>query len=262
MDNHLNNSVFVYIFKDHVKLLLFLWLFWINLLELQTKFTSEEITVNSDNNFIPIKCKNVTNQLTGHCYCPKTSVQFKSCLCQFNDGEENKKHNDYLCSCDHRLTKANLTKCECVSQEDSLTVNCSGISNTSIIKVGILIPFTIKGKTLHATYFSGIYYASAMFVARDDINQNKFLLPNHRFDLVWGDTECNKKKTTRLAMKMIEEQQVDALIGVGCDGCLEIAAIAGIFNIPMISNVRVMTFNIVIVPYMWCVARFGSICTI
>ena len=37
---------------------------------------------------------------------------------------------------------------------------------------------------------------------------------------MWGDTECNKKKTLRLAMKMIEEQQVDALIGVGCDSCL------------------------------------------
>ena len=111
------------------------------------------------------------------------------------------------------------------------------------------MPYTAEGKALPSSYHSGLYYASAMFVARDDINQNKFLLPNHRFDLVWGDTECNKKKTLRLAMKMFEEQQVHALIGVGCHSCLEIVAIAGIFNIPMISHVRVMTFNISIFPY-------------
>ena len=115
--------------------------------------------------------------------------------------------------------------------------------------MGILMPYTTEGKALLSTYHWGLSCASAMFVARDDINQNKFLLPNHRFDLVWGDTECNKKKTLRLAMKMIEEQQVDALIGVGCDSCLKIAAIAGIFNIPMISHVRVMTFNTFIVPF-------------
>ena len=80
-----------------------------------------------------------------------------------------------------------------------------------------------------------------MFVARDDINQDKFLLPNHGFDLVWGNTECNKRKTIKLAMKIIEEQQVDAIIGAGCDSCLATATIAGIYNVPMISHVRVMT---------------------
>ena len=173
-----------------------------------------------DNSCTPIKCTNVRNQLTGHCYCPKTGGEFKSCLCRFHDGEESKTYKDYLCICNHCPTKTNPINCKCVSQEDSLTVKCHGISNINIINMGILMPYTTEGKALLSTYHWGLSYASAMFVARDDINQNKFLLPNHRFDLVWGDTECNKKKTLRLAMKMIEEQQVDALIGVGCDSCL------------------------------------------
>ena len=42
-------------------------------------------------------------------------------------------------------------------------------------------------------------------------------------------------------MKMIGEQQVDAIIGVGCNSCLVTATIAGICNIPMISHVWVIT---------------------
>ena len=219
MDNHFNNNLSLFIFKGHVKLLLLAWSFWKNITELQTKFTIQ-ITVNIDNSCTPIKCTNVRNQLTEHCYCPKTGGEFKSCLCRFHDGEESKTYKDYLCICNHCPTKTNPINCKCVSQEDSLTVKCHGISNINIINMGILMPYTTEGKALLSTYHWGLSYASAMFVARDDINQNKFLLPNHRFDLVWGDTECNKKKTLRLAMKMIEEQQVDALIGVGCDSCL------------------------------------------
>ena len=58
------------------------WLFWINITELQTKFTSE-ITVNIDNSCTPIKCTNVRNQLTGHCYCPKTGGEFKIVYADF-----------------------------------------------------------------------------------------------------------------------------------------------------------------------------------
>lgn len=94
--------------------------------------------------------------------------------------------------------------------------------------------YTGKVNEFPSIYYSGPYYASAMFVARDDINKNSFLLPNHRFNLVWGNTECNKKKTVRLAIKMIEEQQVDPIIGVGCESCLKTVLIAGMYNIPMI----------------------------
>ena len=73
-----------------------------------------------------------------------------------------------------------------------------------------------------------------LFFTTDDINQNKFLLANHSSDLAWGNTECNKKKTVRLAIKMIEEQQVDPIIGVGCESCLKTVLIAGMYNIPMI----------------------------
>ena len=33
---------------------------------------------------------------------------------------------------------------------------------------------------------------------------------------------------------MIEEQQVDPIIGVGCKSCLKTVLIAGMYNIPMI----------------------------
>ena len=41
-------------------------------------------------------------------------------------------------------------------------------------------------------------------------------------------------------MKIIEERQVNAIIGVGCKSCLVTATIAGMYNIS-ISHVRVMT---------------------
>ena len=248
MDNYLNDNLLVFIIKDHVKLLLLSWLFWINLSELQAKYSREEIVVNNGNSCVPIKCTNVTNQLRGHCFCPKSDREFKSFLCQFHASEGSTNYEEYLCSCDHHPTETNTINCKCVSQKDSLTVKCDVTSNRNIIKVGILMSYTANEKVISSGYLLGLYYASAMFVARDDINQNKFLLPNHRFDLVWGDTECNKKKTVKLAMKMIEEQQVDAIIGVGCDGCLAIAAISGIYNIPMISHVRVTIFNISLFP--------------
>ena len=239
MDSCLNGNVAAFTFKDHVNILLLSWLFWINLTELQAQFVSE-VTVNIESRYFPIKCTYVSNQLTGHCYCPKADSKFMNFLCQCHIGEKNITYENYICSCQHNATKTNPINCNCTSPENSLTVKCNKISNKNIIKVGVLVPFTAGDSALPSTYLLGIYYASAMFVARDDINQNKFLLTNHSLDLVWGNTECNKKKTVRLAMKMIEEQQVDAIIGVGCDSCLVTATIAGIYNIPLISHVRVM----------------------
>ena len=133
-------------------------------------------------------------------------------------------------------TQTNHINCACKSPGKSLTVKCNVISNTNTTKVGVLIPFT----QIFSTYQLGYYYHSAVFFALDYINNSKFLLVKHSLGLVWGDTECNKNKTITLTMKMIKEQQVDAIIAVGCESCLETAAIAGSYNIPMLSTVRVI----------------------
>ena len=100
-----------------------------------------------------------------------------------------------------------------------MTVKCNISSGKDTIKLAVLIPHTLGSSNL-STYFSGDYYSSAMFIAKDDINQNKFLLKNELVDLVWCNTDCNKTKTIKLAMKMIEEYRVDAIVSVGCEGCL------------------------------------------
>ena len=87
--------------------------------------------------------------------------------------------------------------------QKSLMVKRSKTSNKNVIKLGVLLSFTAGDFALPSTYLIGIFYASTMFAARDDNNQKKFMLANHSLDLIWGNTECNKKKTVRLAMKMI-----------------------------------------------------------
>lgn len=99
-----------------------------------------------------------------------------------------------------------------------MTVKCTISSGKDTIKLGVLIPHTL-GSSNQSGYFSGAYYSSAVFIAKGDINQNKFLLKSKTVDLVWGSTDCNKTKTVKLAMKVIEEHHVDAIVGVGCEGC-------------------------------------------
>lgn len=193
--------------------------YWINLTELQAQFVSE-VTVNIKSRYFPIKCTYISNQLTGHCYCPKANVEFMNFLCQCHIGKKNKTYENYICSFQYNTAKDKAIHCKCTTPENSLRVKCNKTSNKNLTKVGVLIPFPADDSALPSAYLLGIYYAPAMFVARDDINQNKFLLANHSLDLVWGNTEYNKKITVRLAMKMIEEEQVDPIIGVGCESCL------------------------------------------
>ena len=113
----------------------------------------------------------------------------------------------------------NFNNCKCASLKDRLTVQCSVSSGKDTIKLGVLTPHTLGSANL-LPYYSGQHYSSAMFNAKDDINQNKFLLKNKTVDLVWGNTDCSETKTIKLAIKMIEQYHIDAIDGVGCKDCL------------------------------------------
>ena len=239
MDNYFDDNVSGFKFKsgDHSKLLLLLSLLWIRPSELQTKFTSK-IAPNNVNRYIPVKCTYAKNGSLGNCYSPKIDDKFKNFLYHCHADEKNKTYGSYFCSCVNDTTQTNHINCTCESPIDNkkYTVKCNVIPNANTIKVGILIPLThiVSGNQL------GYYYHSAVLFALDYINRSKFLLANHSLGLVWGDTECNINKTVALTMKMIEEQEVNAIIAVGCESCLETAAIAGSYNIPMLSTVRVI----------------------
>ena len=214
---------------------------WVNIYELQTTII-DEVKLNNDVKIYLVNCtyQSPMGSIV-YCTCPKSDANLGNFICQCYDNRGNRTYKQYTCSCVQATKKIDSNNCKCASLEDRLTVKCNILSGNDTIKLGILIPHTLGSSNL-SSYFSGRYYSSAMFIAKDDINQNKFLLKNRTVDLVWGNTDCNKSKTIKLAIKMIEEYHVDAIVGVGCEGCLSTAEIAGAYNIPMISHVRLMIF--------------------
>jgi len=185
---------------------------------------------------------NELSGLTGECVCAKYSRRFDSFVCKCKDNV-NSPEEQYICSCDKYTTDKILTDCRCINLKGSLeNLNCSLTSNTEYSKekgtilLGVLVPFNLGDAQL-TSYYSGKYYASAMFLALDDVNNNKDLLPNHKLELVWADTNCDWKKTIKLQLTMMKEQNVDAFIGGGCRACEATARNAGAENIPFISHV-------------------------
>ena len=98
--------------------------------------------------------------------------------------------------------------------------------------VGLLIPMTGAGYTK-----KGVYYASAISVAVDEINRQENLLPGNNISFIWNNTDCNdENKTIRALMYQMYEAKVSAIIGPGCN-CNTSARNAAAFNVPMISYV-------------------------
>jgi len=100
--------------------------------------------------------------------------------------------------------------------------------------VGLLIP-------MNKAYYDqkGIYYASAINIAMDDINRQENLLPGNNISFIWNDTDCeDESKTIRALMYQIYEAKVSAIIGPGCI-CNTSARNAAAFNVPMISYVSI-----------------------
>ena len=98
--------------------------------------------------------------------------------------------------------------------------------------VGLLIP-------MYKAYYlqKGVYYASAINIAMDEINRQENLLPGKNISFIWNITDCeDENKTIRALMYQIYEAKVSAIIGPGCT-CNTSARNAAAFNVPMISYV-------------------------
>ena len=98
--------------------------------------------------------------------------------------------------------------------------------------VGLLIPM------YNAFYLQkGLYYASAINIAIDEINRQEKLLPGKNISFIWNNTDCeDESKTIRALMYQIYEAKVSAIIGPGCT-CNTSARNAAAFNVPMVSYV-------------------------
>jgi len=80
--------------------------------------------------------------------------------------------------------------------------------------------------------------AAAMPIAVEDINNDPSLLPNHRLQFVFGNTNCSPNTALPLVMNFWAQQNrgVDAFIGGGCNRvCEYISLLAGKWNLPVIS---------------------------
>ena len=218
-----------------------LLLVWEIIYAVQTRIINK-VRLNNEVNLYPVNCtyQSPTGNII-YCTCLKLDANLNKFICQCYDSRANGTYKQYTCNCVQAAKEIDFNNCKCDSLKDHLTVQCSISSGKDTIKLGVLIPHTIGSANL-SPYYSGQYYSSAMFIAKDDINQDKFLLKNKTVDLVWGNTDCSETKTIKLAIKMIEQYHVDAIVGVGCEGCLSTATITGAYNIPMISHVRLMIF--------------------
>lgn len=208
-----------------------------NVTELNGVYPNELYLENSTNTY-HIKCTvEAKGNTTDYCECPSANIDLKNFICRYSTENFNRSSQNLICSC----MKTSPTNCTCVSTDLVITnVSCVYESKQNFIKLGVLLPYTLGNSDL-PKIFAGRNYAPAMYLAVEDINNNTYLLQNHKVDLVWGNTQCDLKNTVELTMKMIEEQKVDAIIGGGYEGCLLTAQIAAVKNIPMVSHVSVLT---------------------
>lgn len=95
-----------------------------------------------------------------------------------------------------------------------------------------------------SVFHSGQFYASAIAVAVEDINNNPDILPNNRLRYVWNksetNTNCSKDISTRIMLKQINLNTIDGIIGFP-QKCEAPASIASAVNLPLISLVRIYT---------------------
>lgn len=222
-----------------VNLISLVWLVLFNFVELHDILRNvtelngvypNELDFENSTNLYHVKCTVETNgNATDYCECASANIDLKNFICRSNS-------QNLICSC----MKTSPTNCTCVSTDLLITnVSCVYESKQNFIKLGVLLPYTLGNSDL-PKIFAGRNYAPAMYLAVEDINNNTYLLQNHKVDLVWGNTQCDLKNTIELTMKMIEEQKVDAIIGGGYAGCLLTAQVATAKNIPMVSHVSVL----------------------
>lgn len=110
---------------------------------------------------------------------------------------------------------------------------------TEEVKLGLLIPFK-RTDRLGNSFHRGEFYASAMSIAVEHINQRSDLLPGKYVTFIWNDTDCEEEKTLQAIVYQLT-QGVSAFIGPGCT-CNTSARMASSFNKTMISYVSSLLF--------------------
>lgn len=100
------------------------------------------------------------------------------------------------------------------------------------VKLGLLIPFK-RASRLGNYFHRGEFYASAMKIAVDNVNERLDLLPGQNLTFIWNDTDCEEFKTLQSLVYQLS-QGVSAFIGPGCT-CNTSARMAASFNKTMIS---------------------------
>ena len=107
------------------------------------------------------------------------------------------------------------------------------------ITLGFLVPFNLNGSYASgkAQLIPGKYFAAAISLAVEAVNNNSNLLPRQRINFIWNDTLCNEERSLR---ELTEHwhKNVDAFIGPGCS-CDAAARLAAAWNLPMVSYVSI-----------------------
>ena len=181
-----------------------------NVTELNGVYPNELCFENSTN-LLHVKCTVETNgNRTNYCECPSASIDLKNFICRYSTKNFNRSSQNLICSC----MKTSPTNSTCVSTDLVITnVSCVYVSKQNFIKLGVLLPYTLGNSDL-PKIFAGRNYAPAMYLAVEGINNNTYLLQNHKVDLVWGNTQCDPKNTVELTMKMIKDQKLMQLLVV------------------------------------------------
>lgn len=101
------------------------------------------------------------------------------------------------------------------------------------LTIGITIPFGIANNSITPT---GELYAGAAYLAADAVNSDSKLLAGKTLRIILNTTDCTSEKTLEGFTYQWKTADVDGFIGTGCS-CETSAKLAGVFNLPLISQV-------------------------
>lgn len=116
-----------------------------------------------------------------------------------------------------------------------LTVLPLSRSTEGSVTIGLILPY--KRATGGVGGRPGEYYAAAMTIAVDNINNDPALLSGRKLSFVWAESECDEEKSIHALIRQ-QEKGVDAFIGFGCK-CFTQARMAAALNLPIISHVSI-----------------------
>lgn len=113
------------------------------------------------------------------------------------------------------VEKAKLLTVVLLAIYASITVR---VVHSKDYKLGVLLPYSdnIVGN-LESVIYSGTYYAAAITLAIDKVNNDPKLLPGSKLSFVWNNTQCNQTKMVEQQHWQIK-QGVSAFIGPACHG--------------------------------------------